>query len=201
MITAVALTGRIGAGKSEVLKRMQENKQPVFEADRVAKSFLSQKSSCYSRLKSLFGEACLLENGEFDVKALAQEVFSDNSKLKAMEDIIHPEVRKKWNEFLEIKERKLHSFAFCEIPFFKKGIKTEEFDFVILVVASEDLMLKRLNQKGVSKKEAESRWKSQMLDSDFLDSADFIIKNEGSLEDLNVKVDKVLKDLKDKITK
>ena len=198
---AVALTGRMGAGKSEALKRIQENKHPVFEADRVAKSFLSQRSSCYPRLKSLFGEACLLENGEFDVKTLAQEIFSDNNKLKAMESIIHPEVKKKWSEFLEIKSRELYPFAFCEIPFFKKGIKTEGFDFVILVVAPEDLMLKRLIQKGISKKEVESRWKNQMLDSEFLDSADFIIKNEGCLEDLNAKVDQVLKKLKDKVRK
>ena len=197
----VVITGRMGAGKSQVLRFVAKQGLPVFKADQMVKNLISKENPCYRELKSVFGKDFLLKNGEVDLKSLSQEVFSDSKKLQNLEKILHLRVGEKWKNFVEIQKKKSCHFVFCEIPLFKKGIPRDQFDFIILVTASDDLKLKRLIQKGMTKKEVEARWNHQMLESDFFQSAHFVIQNSGHLKDLELKASKMLEFLKDRIKK
>lgn len=197
----VAITGNMGSGKSEVLRLLKQDQNLVFEADQVAKKLLLKGSPVYSELRTHFKSNHLLDNGDFDTKSLAREVFSNKKKLKILESILHPEVWRNWEEFIKKKRSKLYPFVFFEIPLFKSGFSKEQFDFIVLVKSSDALKLKYLSHKGITKPEAEMRWKNQIPDLDFLSSAHFIIENESDLNSLKTKVDDLLLFLKKNVKK
>jgi dephospho-CoA kinase len=91
----IGLTGNIGSGKSTVAAFLREMGYPVLDADLLAERARELKKA---ELKALFPEAFLGE--ELDRRRLAQLVFSDPQKLRALEELIHPEVRRLLEEEL-----------------------------------------------------------------------------------------------------
>ena len=90
----IGITGGVGAGKSEILKYLeQEYNCRVLLADEVAHDLMEPGTDCYSRLRQLFaGDGVFAEDGRIDRPALARVLFSDEEKRKACDGIVHPAV-------------------------------------------------------------------------------------------------------------
>lgn len=191
----VAVTGQIGAGKSTVLQTFHENNYPVCRADDMARALLNQKSPCYKALKTLFGSKFLRETGEWNRKALAQEIFQNPEKRRQMEEIIHPFVQKEFENFVSQWKEKGVSPVFYELPLIAPNINHQRFNFIIFVKTNLRLVTQRLLKKGFSGEDIERRKKIQQPYSHLIKTADFIIHNEGSTLDLKKKTEKVLKQI------
>ena len=191
----MAVTGQIGAGKSTILQTLHEKNHPVCRADDMAQSLLNQNSPCHKVLNNLFGSEFLLKTGEWNRKALAQEIFQNPEKRRKMEEIIHPFVQKEFENFVSQWKARGASLVFYELPLIAPNINHHRFNFIIFVKTNIRLTTQRLLKKGLSREDIERRNKTQQPYSHLIKTADFIIHNEGSLLELKKKTEKVLKQI------
>ena len=191
----IAITGRMGSGKSEVLGFLQRKGLCTLKADDLAKSFLHSNSPCFEELKVLFGVGLLNEKGGFNPKALAEEVFSKKPwKLKKLEALLHPLVRKELMSFAAQKESEGERLIFYEIPLLShRNLFEDRFDCIILLTRPTASILKTLTEKGWKEKTIRERLKRQKKDQLKELKADFILKNNSSLEELFLQMEAILK--------
>ena len=182
----IAVTGRMGSGKSEVLGFLQKKGYCTLKADELAKSFLLPDSPCFKDLKALFGVEFLTAKEGFCPQSLGEEVFFKKPwKLKKLEALLHPLVRRKLMSFVAQKEGEGESFVFYEIPLLSHRIFPEHrFDCIILLVRSTASIVKALVKKGWNEKTVQERLKRQENEQSLREKADFILQNNDSLEEL-----------------
>ena len=184
----VALTGGIGSGKSLVGEYLEELGAVVIDSDELARSVIERGSPGYEEVLAVFGDEILSE-GEIDRKKLAARVFSDEPALKQLEAIIHPRVR----ETAEKLTRNLGADAIVvnQIPLLFETDGAKRFDYVITVECAEGIRVERLKDRGMKEYEISKRMQAQASDEQRASIADFVLKNEGSIDQLQREVQKM----------
>jgi dephospho-CoA kinase len=177
----VALTGGIGSGKSLVGEYLEELGAVVIDSDELARSVIERGSPGYEEVLAVFGDEILSE-GEIDRKKLAARVFSDEPARKQLEAIIHPRVR----ETAEKLTRNLGADAIVvnQIPLLFETDGAKRFDYVITVECAEGTRVERLKERGMKEYEISKRMQAQASDEQRASIADFVLKNEGSVDEL-----------------
>jgi dephospho-CoA kinase len=177
----VALTGGIGSGKSLVGEYLEELGAVVIDSDELARSVIERGSPGYEEVLAVFGDEILSE-GEIDRKKLAARVFSDEPARKQLEAIIHPRVR----ETAEKLTRNLGADAIVvnQIPLLFETDGAKRFDYVITVECAEGIRVERLKERGMKEYEISKRMQAQASDEQRASIADFVLKNEGSIDQL-----------------
>jgi len=177
----VALTGGIGSGKSLVGEYLEELGAIVIDSDELARTAIERGSPGYEDVLAAFGDEILTE-GEIDRKKLAERVFSDESARKQLEAIIHPRVR----ETAEKLTRNLGADAIVvnQIPLLFETDGAKRFDYVITVECAEGIRVERLKDRGMKEYEISTRMQAQASDEQRASIADFVLKNEGSIDQL-----------------
>lgn len=171
----IALTGNIAAGKSLVENQFRSLGVDVIDADEVAHEVLAEKIQV---LRACFGEE-IIKNGEVSREKLAKIVFSNPQKKEKLEKIIHPEVKDRINKFFEDK-----TLAIASIPLLFEVGWEKDFDKVILVIAKDNTRLKRLMERNnLTAQQAKIRMNTQIQQSRKIEKADFVIDNNGSIEE------------------
>lgn len=189
----VAVTGRMGAGKSAILQILHGKNHPICRADDIARSLLTRESPCYATLKTLFGPECLRKSGEWDHKALARKIFQNSEKRKRVQSIIHPLVQKRFEESAREWKSRGASLGFYEIPLIANPVNHSRFDYILFVEANESLTIQRLLKKGFNEEDIKLRMKVQKPYLHLKKKADLVLRNEGSLTDLKKKAERMLK--------
>jgi len=177
----VALTGGIGSGKSAVAEFLQECGAVIIDSDQLARDVIERGTEGFEAVLAAFGDT-VLTDGEIDRSTLAEIVFQDENQRKKLEAIIHPLVREAAESLM--KKLPSDSVVINQIPLLVETNGAKRFDYIITVSASEDLRRQRLLQKGLKDYEISKRMQAQVNDAAREEIADSIIKNEGSLEDL-----------------
>ena len=150
----IAITGKIGSGKTFVSKFLKELGYKVFESDEeVAKIFGDLKFK--KKIECLFSKKIsklFMKNGLVNRKALGDYVFSRKIELEKLENIIYPILKKKKKEFISLfMEEKI---LFFDIPLLFQKKLHREFNYIILLWLERKLQLKRvLKRKGMSQRE------------------------------------------------
>lgn len=192
----VGLTGGIGTGKStaeEIFKRLGAY---VIDADSIVHQLYKQQH-IKEKLKQIFTEDIFDNNQEVDRKKVAKIVFSDKIKRKALEDIIHPEVNKYIDEWLnQIEKNNPDAVAIVSVPLMIETGSYKKYKKIILVYAPKELQIERLIKKGYSYEEAVSRIDAQMDIEEKLKYADYVIINTSTLENLENQVKRVFDEIK-----
>ena len=187
----VVVTGRMGAGKSSVLRVFHGKNHPVCRADDLARSFLTRESPCYAALKALFGPEGLTKTGEWNRKNLARQIFQDDEKRRKLERIIHPLVQREFEKRTKEWKKKGAGIVFYEAPL-TADISHSRFDRILFVEVREDLAIQRLLKKGFDREDIKRRLRIQDPRHSLIKTADFILRNEGSPGDLKEKAEQVL---------
>ena len=177
----VALTGGIGSGKSAVAEFLQECGAVIIDSDQLARDVIERGTEGFEVVLAAFGDT-VLTDGEIDRSTLAEIVFQDEDQRKKLEGIIHPLVREAAESLM--KKLPSDSVVINQIPLLVETNGAKRFDYIITVSASEDLRRQRLLQKGLKDYEITKRMQAQVNDAAREEIADSIIRNEGSLEDL-----------------
>lgn len=175
----IAITGPIASGKSLVEEILRNKGAITLDTDRVAHEILENNT----RVMEIFGTT--------DRKKLGEIVFSDKQKLKQLENIIHPGVKRAVQEFFEHNQDK--KLVAVSVPLLYEAGMENMFDFIITVTANEDIRLQRLiNTRHLTKDEAIKRVKARDLKL----KGDFIIENNLNIENLQKKVHNILGQIK-----
>lgn len=184
----VALTGGIGSGKSAVAEMLEECGAVIIDSDQLARDVIERGTPGFEAVLAAFGDR-ILTDGEIDRSTLADIVFHNESERKKLESIIHPLVR----EAAEALTRNLptNSVVINQIPLLVETDGAKRFDHVVTISASEEMRRKRLIQRGLKDYEITKRMQAQVDDASRESVADSIIRNEGSLEDLQRNVEEL----------
>ena len=197
MGVVIGLTGSIATGKSTVASMFSELGIPVIDADKIAREVVEPGEEAYRGVVEAFGDSILLEDRTIDRKRLGEIVFSDETKRKQLNDIVHPAIRKR---MLEKRDAYLKAGERCvvlDIPLLFES-KLEHFaDKILIVYVDEDIQLRRLMERnGFSKEEALQRIQSQMPVKEKAERADATIDNNGTKEETFLQLQKILKNWK-----
>lgn len=185
----VGLTGGIGAGKSTVADMFSKLGAVVIRSDELARQVIEPNTPGFQKVLSRFGNQILQENGSIDRQKLAQIVFNDKNALKDLEDIIHPLVRSKTNELIDSQTQE--TIVVNEVPLLLEKNMNSLYDFLVIVVSNEKNRLNRLLKRGISEEEAKKRILLQVSDEQRKSAADFLISNDGTIDQLQADVAKV----------
>ncbi len=183
----IGLTGPIGAGKDAVAKILRRYGAYIMDVDRVAHELYTFQTPVWHELVKAFGSKILMRGGKINRKKLGEIVFSDKQKLQELDRIVHPQLAK------EIQNRVVQAFRpannkLIVINAALPQLFKEVVDAVWVVVASREIRLKRLMKTGMLKQDAIKRIRSQISQKEYTKIEDVVIKNEGTLKQLNAKV-------------
>ncbi len=174
----VGITGGIGSGKSTACKVFSFLGIPVFEADIVAKQIMNTDPEIRAQLINLFGTSVYLPDRTINRKYLAGIVFNNPSLLAKLNQIVHPEVHKSFNEWCQNQHAPyvLYEAAILfESGFYKTLDKT------IAVVTNEDERIERVMKRDKTTKEmVKQRINNQLSDEEKIKLADFVISNNDN---------------------
>jgi dephospho-CoA kinase len=183
MIVA-GLTGGIATGKSTVAAIFEEAGARIIDADMMAREAARKGSSAYRQIVTHFGSAILLADGEIDRKRLAGVIFADPAEQRALERIIHPQVKVKINRRLkQIRVETPGAVVIIDVPLLFEAGMDRGLDAVIVVYVPEKVQIQRLmDRDGLTKSEALARIRAQMPIDTKKSLATFVIDNSEDLD-------------------
>ncbi len=183
------LTGNYGMGKSFVLSLFGDFGAATLESDRIVDALLRENGVAYA-MNELLGQGVMDRDGRLNKKAVAERIFNDTGLRKSVESLLHPLVLEKVDDFAK-SMRDRGRIVIVEVPLLFEGNYGERFRKVITVYASEETAIRRLEEAGISHRDALLRLKSQMPISRKKELADYTIDNNGSREETREQVREV----------
>jgi dephospho-CoA kinase len=194
----VGLTGGIGSGKSTVARMLEGRGAIVFDADALAREAVEPGSPGHDAVVQRFGANVLLPGGELDREALASVVFADPAARRDLEAIVHPEVRRLFAEGCEA-YRETDRIVVFSAPLLVESGMHSAFDVLVLVSAPVETQMERLlRDRGMREDQIRARIDAQAPLEEKAAVADVIVDNEGRLQDLEVQVDRLWDELRDR---
>lgn len=191
---AIAVTGGIACGKSEVGKILAAEGAQVCDADEVSRRQMVPGEPVFERVVARFGREMLDETGHVDRSRLARYVFAREDEREALNAITHPPVMDEIRDWVAL-TRARGQVAVAIVPLlFEVGAETE-FDAVICVAAGEDTVLRRLKTRGLDEPEARRRMAAQWPQAEKIRHSDHVIYNDSDMESLRDRTRKVYRDI------
>ncbi len=188
----IGLTGGIGSGKSTVSRFLAELGALIIDADKVGHELLRPGTKIWQQVAATFGRQILAPDSEIDRKKLGRLVFGSPERLKLLNQLMHPEMKKAVKARLLKYRRQGASVVVVEAPLLVEAGWTELVDETWVTTASETTVLRRLEQQmGLPKTESLARIRSQLPARERAKRADVVINTELSLDELRAKVKKL----------
>jgi dephospho-CoA kinase len=191
----VGLTGGIGAGKSEVSRRLASYGAVVVDADKIAREIVEPGTPGLAAVVEEFGPDILAADGTLDRPKLAGIVFSDAERLSALNATLHPLVGERSAELQESAAD--DAIVVHDVPLLTENGMAGLYDVVVVVDAAPETQLDRLVRlRGMKEADARARMAAQADREQRLAFADLVIDNDGTLEALEPQVRKVWEELR-----
>jgi len=191
---SIAVTGGIGSGKTVVCEELKKLGYPVFSCDQIYRD-LTFDFEYLKALAVIFPDV-VSENMVLDRKKLSKIVFNNPSALKKLNDLAHPLVMQKLKERINSKQ----GIVFSEVPLLFEGGFEVDFDFRIVVLREYSKRVQWICQRdSITEKDAIARIKAQFNYEKYFSANyqktenEFLIFNNGSIDDLRIKIIDVLK--------
>ena len=187
-----ALCGNIASGKSTVQKLLEEHGYKVLDTDKVAHELLTVENTL---LFNAFKDFDVFDNGEFSREKLGKLVFSNPGIKKKLEDVLHPQIRREIEKFFA--QNNGEKALFVGIPLLFEANMQDLFDKILFIYTDDDIRLKRLLlRNNYSLDYAKARLNSQMRQEEKAQKSDYVINNNGSIEELYKNLFKLLEQIR-----
>ncbi|MHB1242419.1 MAG: dephospho-CoA kinase [Gaiellaceae bacterium] len=188
---AVAITGGIGAGKSEALYAFQKAGAATVSSDEIVHHLLRTDPEVKAAIVGELGEDVLDADGVVDRKLVAEKVFADRGKLDFLERLLHPKVAAEYLAWREQLAELPEPPAVCvtEVPLLFETRAEQRFDKVVVVTAPAKL---REQRRRVTRDDRDTRL---LPDKEKVKRADFAYVNTGTLDELDAWVAGVMREL------
>ena len=188
----IAICGNIASGKTTVQKFLEDKGYKVLDTDEVSHELLTIKN------KELFKAFKHLDvfddSGEFSRYKVGQLIFSNEEYRKKIAEIMHPQIAREIEKFFD--ENKSEELLFVGIPLLFEANMQGMFDKILFVYADDDIRLKRLlARNNYTLTHAKARMNSQMTQEKKIKMSDYVINNNGDLEELYKNLFKLLEQI------
>jgi dephospho-CoA kinase len=188
----IGLTGNIASGKSAVSDMLAARGATIIDADVLARDAVMKGSPALEAIVTRWGEGVLDKDGNLDRAALRHVVFNNQDDLDALNEIIHPDVRRRRIDEIAAARARGDKVVVSVIPLLFERHLADEFDSIILVDAPRSDRLDRIvRDRGIDEAEAMKMIASQMPSDLKRARADYVIENSGTLDDLEDEVSRV----------
>ena len=179
------ITGGIGSGKSTFVALLAERGAQIIDADGLARDALKPDKPAWHSVVDQFGDEILTPGSmEVDRKKLAEIVFNDRNKLAALNAIVHPVVFKGIANTLELL-RNTDAVVVLDAALIVETGLHKNLDVLIAVVTSPEARRDRLRRsRPMTLDEIDARIAAQADQSEIVELADIVVKNDGSMQDL-----------------
>jgi dephospho-CoA kinase len=183
-LVVAGLTGGIATGKSTVAKIFEDAGAIIIDADKIARDVVGKGRPAYHEIVKQFGREVLLPDGEINRGYLADIIFNDSDKKKALNRIVHPFVLQAMAEKLEQLEKDTpDAVVILDVPLLIESGMHKDMSDVIVVYAPEHVQIKRLMARNnISETDALSRISSQMPIEEKKNLASILIDNSDTKE-------------------
>jgi dephospho-CoA kinase len=192
-VKLIGLTGGIASGKSTVAAILRRLGAAVVNADELAREVVLPDTPGWQEIVQAFGAGVLQPDRTLDRQKLRKLVFDNGAARKKLEAIIHPRVRALAEE--RIKEHAGAGFEIVvyEVPLLFEGNLQDSLRPVVLVAAAHATQKRRLMERDrLSEADAEKHISAQMSLEEKRRLADYVIENDGELDDLERQVRQIL---------
>ena len=180
-IKVIGLTGGIATGKSSVARFFTEHGITVIDADQLARDAVSPDSSALAQIVSTFGREVLTNDGVLDRKRLGEIIFSDSEKRHQLENILHPEIRKRAEEYITQAAAAGQTHVIYMAPLLIEAGAIDRVDDIWVVTVRPEIQLQRLMQRdGVNLDQAQRMIASQMPLAEKESYGSVVIDNSGT---------------------
>lgn len=187
----VALSGGIASGKTTIARRLVEHGAVHIDADQLARQAVELGSPGLRMVEERFGRGVLASDGTLDRPALGRLVFDDPAALAALNDIVHPEVRRLAQQRLdEVQAEAPDAVVIYDVPLLVEAGVQLGWDFVVIAEAPAEVRIQRMVElRGMTVAEASQRIANQASDADRRAVADVVIDTGGSEADTIAQTD------------
>lgn len=189
----IAICGNIASGKTTVQKFLEDKGYKVLDTDEVSHELLTIKNKeLFEAFKHLdvFGD-----NGEFSRYKVGQLIFSNEEYRKKIAEIMHPQIAREIEKFFD--ENKSEELLFVGIPLLFEANMQGMFDKILFVYTDDDIRLKRLlARNNYTLTHAKARMNSQMTQEKKIKMSDYVVNNNGNLEELYKNLFKLLEQIR-----
>jgi dephospho-CoA kinase len=194
----VGVTGGIASGKTVVAKMLEALGAPIIDFDVLARQVVEPGEPAFTQVVDYFGKQILQEDGSLDRKKLSRIVFQDTEKRTQLEDFTHPPI---YEAFLKgvnaITDKDPEAIIQAVVPLLIEKNLQSIFDKVLVVYVPQEKQIERLVERdGISIGEAAHMLKAQLPIDEKLAYADFVVNNEGSMEETKRQVEEIWLELK-----
>jgi dephospho-CoA kinase len=183
----IGLTGGIGAGKSEVSRRLAAQGAVVIDADLIAREVVAPGTDGLAEVVAAFGPGVLAADGSLDREKLGELVFSDPDQLARLNAIVHPRVGARMRELED--SAGPGAIVVNDVPLIAENNLASNFDLVVVVDVPPRIQLDRLVRlRGMTRPQARARMAAQASREERLAIAGMVVDNSGSLAELDRQV-------------
>lgn len=190
----LGITGGSGSGKSQVCKLLASMGAQIIDADEIGHVVTAQRD-VLKEIEVAFGKEYIKPDGTLDRKKLSQLVFSSAEALETLNVITHKKI---FDEIEKILKKSYSEIIAIDAAVLKQTRLKNLCDFVVAVVAPQDQRVKRIMQRDFLTEEmAFKRIKSQPTDAQYAHGVDFVILNNGNVENLNRRVIEIFQTIRD----
>lgn len=185
----VGLTGGIGSGKSTVAKLFAEKGVTVIDTDQLARDLTLSGQPALNKIVAEFGKNILLSDKTLNRAALRQQVFTDPSKRRWLEELLHPLIRAETKRLIESAKS---PYCIVVIPLLFETKPNPLINRILVVDATEEQQITRAKTRDrLSEKEIQAIIHTQVARQHRLDNANDIILNDGDLKHLIPQIEKL----------
>jgi dephospho-CoA kinase len=188
----VGLTGGIGSGKSAIARMFTELGVPVVDADRVARDVVEPGTEGLAQIVAAFGDDVLGEDGRLDRAKIGARVFADPEERKKLESITHPRIAAESMARIGKLASEGHAYAIYEAALLVENGSYRIMNALVVVTASLATQIARVKKRDNLDEEAvRARIAAQLPLEEKVRVADYVIENDGSLEDARARTTEV----------
>ena len=189
----LGLTGGIASGKSTVSNYLKLKGIPVVDLDKISHKVLGKNKPATKKIMKAFGKEFFVD-GRLDRQLLGRYCFENKERTGLLNSIVHPFVYEEMEKQLE--ENKNAKLVVLDAPLLIEAELYKRCEKVLLVISSEATRIDRaIKRSNLSKLEVQKRMEQQLSDDERKKYANYIIDNEGTIEETLKQIDDILKEL------
>ena len=194
----VGLTGGVASGKTTVARILHEEGAHIIDLDRIARALVQPHGAAWKELVRFFGEEILEKDGTLHRKKLASIVFSHPDKRRLLNQVLHPLIKEEVKrQIRSIRESDPEAIVVVDAPLLVETGDHREVDKVIVVASTEAQQGRRLMERDrATEEDARKIISSQLPLEEKLKVADFVIRNDGPLEETEKRTKEIFRELK-----
>ncbi len=192
----IAVTGSISSGKSTVCDLLHSLGAHTISADQIVHKILQSDKFIQNQITQLLKTPIQFETSQYR-KQISEKIFNDPKMLVAYEALLHPLVLKEINQVFEkLKSEGKAGLLVCEVPLVFEISQDVFFDKIVYVWSQKHTCMKRYSQKNDTHQDQWVKRMNRFLpEAQKLARSDFIVDNNGTLEDLKILTNKLYQSL------